>query len=80
MEKSRIEYYANVKNRYNLTSFIDDAEKIDEIYEGVLAIVDDSFIDMMDHFMIATCNELGMRKELEIIELKKEIQSLKGTL
>lgn len=50
---------------------------MDEKYEEILNIDDNSFIDMLDHFFLATINELGFKKELKIKKLKKEIKKLR---
>ena len=71
---------AQGENRHRLTNFITDMKKIDDLYEEALASNDNSFIDELDHWAIAVTNELGVRKELEIIKLKKKNKKLKKKL
>ncbi len=64
------------KNRMGFANFITDHQKMDDRYEEILKIDDNSFIDQMDHWALAVTNELGVRKELEIIKLKKKNKKL----
>ena len=76
MDKKTIKEWANMENRFGFTSFIDDSEKMDATYNKIMMEDSDYFVDEMDHFVIATCRELGLKKELEIIKLKKKIRKL----
>jgi hypothetical protein len=79
LSKKEIKSWTSGKNRMGFKNFIKDHDKIQEKYEEIL---DNSeyFIDHLDHFMIATTIELGIKKELKIKKLKKKIRKLEEAL
>jgi hypothetical protein len=66
-----------MKNRMGFKSFIKDKSKIWDVYEEILKVEDNTFIDELDHLIIALVNELGVKKEKQVEKLKKELNNVK---
>ena len=67
-----------MKNRHGFKNFIKDRRKIEKIYENILKLTDDdSFLDELDHLIIALVDELGAKKEKKIKKLEKKVDKLR---